>query len=91
MLNYSTLMGITPIEVEQSYSALDSCIYALSVGCGLDPADDWMRRYLGPLPPSISLPGLASVVAAPRLHALGLGLTMSAVLHGNDCSVARQR
>ena len=84
MLKYDTLMGMTPVEVEQSYTSLDSCIYALSVGCGLDLADDWMRRYLGPLPPSLTLPGLASVVAAPRLYALGLGLTMPAVLHGNQ-------
>lgn len=84
MLKHGTLVGTKPVEVEQSYTSLDSCVYALSVGCGLDPADDWMRRYLGPLPPALTLPGLASVVAAPRLHSLGLGLTMPAVLHGNQ-------
>jgi len=84
MLNYDALMGMTPVELEQSYTSLDSCIYALSVGCGLDPSDAWMRRYLGPLPPALTLPGLASVVAAPRLYSLGLGLTMPSVLHGNQ-------
>ncbi len=84
MLCYDTLMGTTPVEVEESYTSLNSCIYALSVGCGLDPADDWMRRYLGPLPPALTLPGLASVLAAPRLHSLRLGLTMPAVLHGSQ-------
>lgn len=84
MLNYDALMGMKPVELEQSYTSLDSCIYALSVGCGLDLSDAWMRRYLGPLPPALTLPGLASVVAAPRLYSLGLGLTMPGVLHGNQ-------
>ncbi|MEP6869732.1 MAG: hypothetical protein ABJA20_14570, partial [Novosphingobium sp.] len=77
--DYDALMGMTPVVMEQRYSHKDSCLYALSVGCGLDPADDWMRRYLGPLPPSLTLPGMATVLAAPRLHAIGLGVTLSGV------------
>lgn len=84
MLNYDTLMGMAPSVMEQSYSGLDCCLYALSVGCGMDLADDWMRRYLGPLPPTLTLPGLATVLAAPRVHALGLGVTLSGILHGSQ-------
>ena len=84
MKDYDALMGMPPVVVEQSYTNLDSCLYALSVGCGMDLADDWMRRYLGPLPPSLTLPGLATVVAAPRVHTIGLGATLSGILHGNQ-------
>ncbi|MEO5598285.1 MAG: MaoC/PaaZ C-terminal domain-containing protein [Novosphingobium sp.] len=86
--DYDALMGMTPVVMEQRYSHKDSCLYALSVGCGLDPADDWMRRYLGPLPPSLTLPGMATVLAAPRLHAIGLGVTLSGVLHGSQGLIA---
>lgn len=82
--DYETLMGMAPVVREQRYSAQDSCIYALSVGCGLDPADDWARRHLGPLPPARTLPAMATVLAAPRLHAIGLGVTLSGVLHGSQ-------
>jgi acyl dehydratase len=84
MKDYDALMGMAPVVMEQSYTSLDSCLYALSVGCGMDLADDWMRRYLGPLPPALTLPALATVLAAPRLHALGLGLTLSGLLHGSQ-------
>ncbi|MEP7351189.1 MAG: MaoC/PaaZ C-terminal domain-containing protein [Sphingorhabdus sp.] len=86
--DYDALMGMAPLVMAQHYSHKDSCLYALSVGCGLDPADDWMRRYLGPLPPEQALPGMATVLAAPRLHAIGLGVTLSGVLHGNQGLVA---
>ena len=50
--DYDALMDMTPVVMEQSYSGKDSCIYALSVGCGVDPGDDWARQHLGPVPPS---------------------------------------
>ena len=84
MKDYDALMSMRPVVMEQSYTSLDSCLYALSVGCGMDLADDWMRRYLGPLPPALTLPALATVLAAPRVHALGLGLTLSGILHGSQ-------
>jgi len=82
--DYESLMGMGPVVREQHYSARDSCIYALSVGCGLDPADDWARRHLGPLPPARALPAMATVLAAPRLDAMELGVTLSGVLHGSQ-------
>ena len=84
MKDYDALMSMRPVVMEQSYTSLDSCLYALSVGCGMDLADDWMRRYLGPLPPALTLPAFATVLAAPRVHALGLGLTLSGILHGSQ-------
>lgn len=86
--DYESLMGMAPIVMEQRYSAKDSCLYALSVGCGVDPADDWARQHLGPLPPARTLPAMATVLAAPRLHAMDLGVTLSGVLHGNQGMVS---
>lgn len=86
--DYDALMDMTPVVMEQSYSGKDSCIYALSVGCGVDPGDDWARQHLGPVPPSRALPAMATVLAAPRLHAMGLGLTMPAVLHGSQAMIS---
>jgi len=82
--SYDELMGMAPVAVEQSYTAKDSCIYALSVGCGMDPFDDWARQFLGPLPMARTLPAMATVLAAPRLGAIGLGVTMPGVLHGGQ-------
>lgn len=86
--DYDSLMGMAPVVMEQRYSHKDSCLYALSIGCGLDPADDWMRQNLGPLPPARTLPAMATVLAAPRLHAMDLGVTLSGVLHGSQGLVA---
>lgn len=83
-LNYHALMAKAPVIVEETYSAKDSCLYALSIGCGMDPADDWARQHLGPLPPARTLPGMATVLAAPRLHKIGLGVTLSGTLHGSQ-------
>lgn len=82
--NYASLMDAAPIILEQTYSAKDSCIYALSVGCGIDLTDNWARQHLGPLPPARSLPAMSTVLAAPRLHAMDLGVTLSGVLHGSQ-------
>lgn len=82
--DYDALMGMTPVVMEQTYGDKDCCIYALSVGCGIDGSDDWMRQYLSPLPPARALPAMATVLAAPRLHAMGLGVTLSGVLHGSQ-------
>lgn len=82
--DYDALMGMTPVVMEQSYTARDTCLYALSVGCGIDLADDWARQHLGPLPPARTLPAMTTVLAAPRLHAMNLGITLSGVLHGNQ-------
>ena len=81
---YDELMGMTPVAMEQSYTAKDSCLYALSVGCGMDPFDDWSRQHLGPLPPARTLAGMAAVIAAPRVHMIGLGVTLSGILHGSQ-------
>ncbi|WP_169833190.1 MaoC/PaaZ C-terminal domain-containing protein [Sphingomonas panacis] len=81
-------MNMTPVVMEQSYTARDSCLYALSVGCGIDLADDWARQHLGPLPPARTLPAMATVLAAPRLHAMDLGITLSGVLHGRQGMIA---
>ncbi|MEO7690280.1 MAG: MaoC/PaaZ C-terminal domain-containing protein [Sphingomonas sp.] len=86
--DYDSLMGMTPVVMEQRYSVKDSCIYALGIGCGVDPADDWARRHLGPLPPARALPAMATVLAAPRLHAMDLGVTLSGVLHGSQGMVS---
>ncbi len=82
--SYDELMGMAPVTLEQSYTSKDSCIYALSVGCGVDPFDDWTRQFLGPLPMARTLPAMATVLAAPRLAAIGLGVTLSGVLHGSQ-------
>lgn len=84
IMDYHRLMGTAPIVMEQRYAAKESCIYALGVGCGLDPSDDWTRRHLGPLPPVRALPAMAIVLAAPRPHAMGLGATLSGMLHGSQ-------
>jgi len=68
-------MVIAPLVIEQRYSARGSCICALDVGCGLDPADEWSRRHLRSLPTARTLPAMAIVLAAPRIHAMGLGVT----------------
>ena len=86
--SYEELMGMTPVAMEQSYTSKDSCLYALSVGCGVDPFDDWTRQYLGPLPPARTLPAMATVLAAPRLHMIGLGVTLSGVLHGSQALIS---
>ena len=84
ILDYDALMTMAPAVMEQAYSATDSCLYALSIGCGMDPADDWARQHVGPLPPARTLPGMATVLAAPRLHKIGLGVTLSGILHGSQ-------
>lgn len=84
MKDYDTLMSMAPVVMEQRYTASDSCIYALGVGCGLDPADEWARRHLGPLPPERTLPAMAVVLAAPRPHAMGLGASLSGMLYGSQ-------
>lgn len=84
MKDYDTLMSMVPVVMEQRYTASDSCIYALGVGCGLDPADDWARQYLGPLPPERTLPAMAVVLAAPRPHAMRLGASLSGMLYGSQ-------
>ena len=86
--SYEELMGMTPVAMEQNYTSKDSCLYALSVGCGVDPFDDWTRQYLGPLPPARTLPAMATVLAAPRLHMIGLGVTLSGVLHGSQALIS---
>ena len=86
--DFESLMAMPPVVMEQRYSAKDSCIYALSIGCGVDPADNWARQHLGPLPPARTLSAMATVLAAPRLHALDLGVTLSGVLHGSQGMVS---
>jgi acyl dehydratase len=86
--SYEELMGMTPVVMEQNYTSKDSCIYALSVGCGVEPFDDWARQHLGPLPPARTLPAMATVLAAPRLHMIGLGVTLSGVLHGSQALIS---
>jgi len=54
--------------LRQRYSARESCIYVLDVGCGLDPADERSRRHLGSIPPARALPAMAIVLAALRIH-----------------------
>lgn len=82
--DYDALMRMAPVVMEQRYTAKDSCIYALGVGCGLDPGDDWTRRHLGPLPPARTLPAMAVVLAAPRPHTMGLGASLSGMLYGSQ-------
>jgi len=53
---------MAPLVSEQRYSARESCIYALGVGCGLDPTDEWSRGHLGPLPPARALRAMAIVL-----------------------------
>lgn len=89
--DFESLMAMPPVVMEQRYTAKDSCIYALSIGCGVDLADDWARQYLGPLPPARALPAMATVLAAPRLSAMDLGVTLSGVLHGNQGMVSHAR
>jgi len=60
--DYEPLMGMAPLVIEQRYSARESCIYALGVSCGLDPADESSRRHLGPLPPARALRAMAIVL-----------------------------
>ena len=84
MLDYETMMAMAPVVMEQSYSGKDSCLYALAVGCGVELDDDWVYPYLSPVPPERTLAGLASVLAAPRVATMGLGITLAGVLHGSQ-------
>lgn len=86
--DYDTLMSMAPLVREQRYTAKDSCIYALGVGCGLDLADDWSRQHLGPLPPRRALPAMAVVLAAPRPHTMGLGASLSGMLYGSQALIS---
>lgn len=89
-IDYDRLMNLAPMVLEQSYTARDSVIYALAVGCGVDVDDPWLRQHLSPLPPARTLPGLVSVLAAPRLVSLGLGLTYEGILHGSQGFVTHE-
>lgn len=84
MIQYDTLIG-TPIDpVEQTYDARDALIYALGVGCGMDPCDRDHLRYVTRTDDLPTLPAFATVLASPRVHRMNLGITMPKVLHGKQ-------
>lgn len=83
-IQYDTLINTRIDPVDQTYDARDALIYALGVGCGMDPCDPAHLRYATRGDDFPVLPAFATVLAAPRVHSMNLGITMPKVLHGKQ-------
>ncbi|MGU3492988.1 MaoC/PaaZ C-terminal domain-containing protein [Xanthobacteraceae bacterium A53D] len=79
------LLGLAFPEVLQSYSWRDCAIYALSVGCGLDPMDEAQLCFLDETRPQ-ALPAMASMLAHPGFWArdLDTGIEWRRLVNGEQ-------
>jgi acyl dehydratase len=82
---YEQLMNLDIPEVEQTYSARDTILYALGIGMGADPLDTQQLRFVyeGNLQ---ALPTLAVVLGhpGPWPRDLETGIDYSKVVHGEQ-------
>ena len=87
MLNYDKVMNRDFGEVEQSYTARDTILYALGVGLGFDPLDEKQLRYVFEESPGFSaLPTMAVVLGSPGFWVRDpdTGIDWQKLLHGEQ-------
>lgn len=72
-------------EVRQTLARKDAMLYALSVGVGQDPMDDWQRRFVFEKD-LVALPTMAVVLGYPGfwLGDRATGVNAAKVLHGEQ-------
>ena len=83
-IDYDKLLNLKIPEVEHSYSAKDSILYALGVGLGLDPTDRAQLRFTYEKE-LLALPTLAVVLANRAwLREMDTGVDYLKVVHGEQ-------
>ena len=86
-IDYDKLMAWPFGQVEQSYTAKDSILYALGLGLGADPLDsDQLRYTFEEADGFAALPTMAVVLAGPGFWARdpNSGIAWQKVLHGEQ-------
>ena len=84
-IDYDKLMAWPFPDIEQSYEARDTILYALGVGFGADPLDPGQLRYVYE-EGLAALPSMAVVLGYPGLWMRdpGTGIDWVKVLHGEQ-------
>ncbi|MDA0262491.1 MAG: MaoC family dehydratase N-terminal domain-containing protein, partial [Proteobacteria bacterium] len=84
-LDYDRLLNWTFDDIEQSYSATDSILYALGIGLGADPLDERQLRFVYEQDLT-ALPTMCAVLASPGfwIKEQNTGVDWVQVLHGEQ-------
>lgn len=84
-INSERLLALEFPEIRQRYDWRDSAIYALSVGCGLDPLDESQLRFVDETKLQ-ALPAMATVLGQPGFWAreLDSGIDWRRVVNGEQ-------
>lgn len=88
MIDYRTLKNWHFPEIEHSYTADDSMLYALGVGLGADPIDERQLRFVDDTRPDtpLALPTQAVVLGWPGswMRDPRCGIDFSMIVHGEE-------
>ncbi len=84
-LDPETLLAYPIPEIRQTLTRKDTMLYALSVGLGQDPMDDWQRRFVYE-PDLVALPSMAVVLGYPGfwLGRPDTGVDATRLVHGEQ-------
>jgi acyl dehydratase len=84
-LNYATLKSWPFTDVEHRYTARDTMLYALGLGCGSDPTDPDELRFVFE-DGLVALPTMAAVLAGPGFWIRNekTGVDWRKILHGEQ-------
>ncbi|WP_144184616.1 MaoC/PaaZ C-terminal domain-containing protein [Elioraea rosea] len=84
-LDPAKLLAYPIPEIRQALTRKDTMLYALSVGLGQDPVDDWQRRFVYE-PELIALPTMAVVLGYPGfwLGRPDTGVDATRLVHGEQ-------
>ncbi|KRB67945.1 MaoC/PaaZ C-terminal domain-containing protein [Noviherbaspirillum sp. Root189] len=85
-LSYKELLNYDIPEVRQTYTVCDSILYALSVGIGQDPLDEFDLLHVDEQFGPRTLPTMAVMLGYPGfwLNAPGIGADLTRLLHGEQ-------
>lgn len=88
MIDYDTLKNWQFPEIEHSYTADDTMLYALGVGMGANPLDERQLRFVNDSRPGtpLALPTMAVVLGYPGswMRDARAGIDFSTIVHGEE-------